>query len=397
MQRNKIFSRAVILLSLVSLFNDISSEMLLPILPVYLSSIGFTALWIGILEGMAEAVSGLSKAYFGKMSDNFQLRLPFVRWGYAMSAVSKSMLALFSFTWWIFLSRTIDRFGKGVRSASRDALLADESEPRHRGKVFGFNKAMDTIGATVGAAFAACYLYFFPGDYKSLFLIAFFPAVVAVVITFVLKERKKEIAATKKVQGAFSFFGYWKKSTLAYKKLVFGFLFFAVFNSSDAFIFLIGKQCGLSDSMVLSAYIFYNLSFALLALPFGHVGDRKGMKFTYLAGIVFFGFAYFLFPQATSPYLYFTAFFVYAFFAAATDGISKAWITRHCDVKEKATALGFYSGMLSIVILISNLMAGALWSMVSPQALFLVSTGGAAVTLLYFYFYSPVESSSSST
>lgn len=371
--------------------------MLLPILPVYLSTIGFTALWIGVLEGMAEAVSGLSKAYFGKMSDGFQLRLPFVRWGYAMSAVSKSMLALFSFTWWVFLSRTIDRFGKGVRSASRDALLADESEPRHRGKVFGLNKAMDTIGATVGAAFAACYLYFFPGDYKSLFLIAFLPAVVAVVITFVLKERKKEIAATKKVQGIFSFFGYWKKSTPAYKKLVFGFLFFAVFNSSDAFIFLIGKQCGLSDSMVLSAYIFYNLSFALLALPFGHLGDRKGMKFTYLAGIVFFGFAYFMFPQATSPYLYFTAFFVYAFFAAATDGISKAWITKHCDAKEKATALGFYSGTLSIVILFSNLMAGALWSMISPQALFLVSTGGAAITLLYFYFYSPVESSSSST
>lgn len=397
MQKNKIFSRAVILLSLVSLFNDISSEMLLPILPVYLSSIGFTALWIGILEGMAEAVSGLSKAYFGKMSDSFHLRLPFVRWGYAMSAVSKSMLALFSFPWWVFLSRTIDRFGKGVRSASRDALLADESEPRHRGKVFGLNKAMDTLGATVGAAFAACYLYFFPGDYKSLFLIAFLPAVVAVIITFILKERKKEPTTLKLVSGAFSFFSYWKKSTPAYKKLVFGFLFFALFNSSDAFIFLIGKQCGLSDSIVLSAYIFYNLSFALLALPFGHLGDRRGMKFTYLSGIVFFGIAYFIFPHATSSYLYFIAFFVYAFFAAATDGISKAWITRHCDPAEKATALGFYSGTLSIVILFSNLMAGALWSMISPQALFLVSTGGAVFTLLYFSFYSPVERSSSST
>ncbi len=396
MLKKKIFSRAVILLSLVSLFNDISSEMLLPILPIYLSSIGFTALWIGILEGMAEAVSGLSKAYFGKLSDGFQQRTPFVRWGYAMSAVSKSMLVLFTFPWWVFLSRTIDRLGKGVRSAARDALLADESETRHRGKVFGLNKAMDTIGATIGALFAAIYLYFFPGDYKSLFLIAFIPAVVAVIITFLIKERKREIVATKKVPGAFSFFGYWKKSTPAYKKLVAGFLLFAVFNSSDAFIFLIGKHCGLSDTIVLSAYIFYNLAFALLALPFGHVGDRKGMKFTYLAGIVFFGIAYFIFPHASSPYLYFAAFFVYAFFAAATDGISKAWISKHCDVKEKATALGFYSGTLSIVILFSNLLAGFLWSMASPEALFLVSAGGAAFTLLYFYFYSPVENIDSS-
>ena len=121
------------------------------------------------------------------------------------------------------------------------------------------------------------------------------------------------------------------------------------------------------------------------------------MKLTYLAGIVFFGIAYFIFPHATSPYLYFTAFFVYAFFAAATDGISKAWITKHCNANEKATALGFYSGSLSIIILFSNLMAGALWSMVSPQALFLVSTGGAAVTLAYFSFYSPVDRSDSST
>ena len=397
MEKKKIFSRTVIFLSLVSLFNDISSEMLLPILPAYLSTIGFTALWIGVLEGLAEAASGLSKAYFGKLSDGLRLRTPFVRWGYAMSAVSKSMLALFTYPWWIFLARTMDRLGKGVRTGARDALLADESEPAHRGKIFGLNRAMDTIGATVGALIALLYLLYFPADYKNLFLVAFIPALAAVVITFTIRDKKKGPVEKKPVRGAFSFFGYWNKSSPEYRKLVAGFLLFAVFNSSDAFIFLIGKHCGLSDTAVLGAYIFYNLSFALLALPFGYIGDRKGMKFSYLSGIVFFCAAYFIFPYSSSAGIYFAGFFVYAFFAAATDGISKAWISKHCEVKEKATALGFYSGAQSIVILISNLLAGLLWTATSPATLFKVSVGGALATLLYFYFYSPVEKAGSST
>jgi MFS family permease len=396
LERKKIFSRTVILLSLVSFFNDISSEMLLPILPVYLSSIGFTALWIGILEGFAEAVSGLSKAYFGKLSDNFRHRTPFVRWGYAMSAVSKSMLVLSTFPVWIFFSRTLDRLGKGVRTAARDALLADESIPAHRGKVFGLNKAMDTLGATTGAAFAAAFLFYFPGSYRHLFFIAFIPAVVAVLITFIVRERSREMKTRKGFHYAFSFFSYWKESTPAYKKIVTGFLLFALFNSSDAFIFLIGKHLGLSDSMVLSAYIFYNLSFALLALPFGQLADKIGMKSTYMLGILFFCIAYFIFPSASTPFIFFAAFFAYAFYAASTDGISKAWISNHCDPGEKATALGFYSAAQSIVVLMSNLLAGFLWSASSPRTLFMVSTSGAFITLWYVYFYSPVEKRSSS-
>jgi MFS family permease len=172
---------------------------------------------------------------------------------------------------------------------------------------------------------------------------------------------------------------------------------FAVFNSSDAFIFLIGKHHGLADTTILSAYIFYNICFALLALPFGHLGDRLGMKFSYIAGIVFFGLAYFVFSHAFSPFIYFIAFFIYAFFAACSDGISKAWISMHCLDHEKATALGFYSGTHSIVILIANILAGILWTISSPATLFTVAVSGAACTFIYFCFYSPVEKVGSST
>src|SRR5438477_61102 len=156
----KIFTRTILILSVVSLFNDISSEMLLPILPIYLSSIGFTALYIGILEGFAEAVVGLSKGYFGQRSDETGNRVVFVRGGYSLSAISKPMMALLVYPFWIFLSRTFDRLGKGIRTNARDALLADESLHENRGKVFGFHRGMDTLGAAIGPALALVYIFF---------------------------------------------------------------------------------------------------------------------------------------------------------------------------------------------------------------------------------------------
>src|SRR3569832_933846 len=146
MAKAKIFTRTILILSLVSLFNDVSSEMLLPVLPIYLSSIGFSALYIGILEGFAEANVGLSKGYFGQRSDETGNRTSFVRIGYSMSAVAKPILGLLAYPFWVFLSRTLDRLGKGIRTNARDALLADESDEKHRGKVFGFHRGMDTVG-----------------------------------------------------------------------------------------------------------------------------------------------------------------------------------------------------------------------------------------------------------
>lgn len=166
-----------------------ASEMLYPVMPLYLKEIGYTALFIGILEGVAEAVAGLSKPYFGKWSDGMGRRLPFVQLGYALSSISKPMLALFTYPWWIFSSRTIDRLGKGIRTGARDALLSDESTKQTRATVFGFHRSMDTIGAVLGPALALLYLYFYPNNYKTLFLIAFVPGLLAVLSSFLIKEK----------------------------------------------------------------------------------------------------------------------------------------------------------------------------------------------------------------
>ena len=164
--------------------------MLYPVTPLYLKSIGFSIVLIGILEGVAEAVAGLSKGYFGRWSDASLRRLPFVQLGYFMSALSKPMMAMLTYPVWIFTARAGDRLGKGVRTAARDAILSDETTVSNKGKVFGFHKAMDSTGAAIGPAFALVFLYFYPAHYKTIFVIAFIPAILGTALTFFVEEKK---------------------------------------------------------------------------------------------------------------------------------------------------------------------------------------------------------------
>ena len=212
----KYITKAVWILSLISLLTDTASEMLYPIMPIYLKSIGFSIILIGILEGLAEATAGLSKGYFGKLSDNSGRRVPFVQIGYAFSAISKPMMALFIYPVWIFFARTIDRFGKGIRTGARDAILSDEASPETKAKVFGFHRAMDTLGAVMGPVFALIYLYYYPEDYKTLFFIAFIPGLLAVLVSFYLKDKKTDLPEVKLSASFFSSIGYWKKSPEIY-------------------------------------------------------------------------------------------------------------------------------------------------------------------------------------
>ena len=151
-------------------------------MPLFLKHIGYSAIFIGVLEGIAEAVAGLSKSYFGNRSDNSGKRLPFVRFGYMLSAISKPMLAFFIYPWWIFLSRTMDRLGKGIRTGARDALLSEECTAETKGRVFGFHRSLDTMGAVLGPGIALIYLYFYPNNYETLFILALLPGLLAVLL-----------------------------------------------------------------------------------------------------------------------------------------------------------------------------------------------------------------------
>ncbi|MEQ1746516.1 MAG: MFS transporter [Saprospiraceae bacterium] len=388
----KYLTRTIWALSLVSLCTDLASEMLYPVMPVFLKKIGFSVLLIGVLEGVAEAVAGLSKGYFGKWSDRAGRRLPFVQVGYALSAVSKPMMAAFVWPLWIFFARTLDRIGKGVRTGARDALLSDESTSATKGRVFGFHRAMDTLGAVLGPACALVYLHTYPDDYKTLFLLAFLPGLLAIGATFFVREkagfhRRDAETRRKNAEGEttsrlrvsavhlspvnfFGFARYWNQSRPEYRRLVGGLLVFALFNSSDVFLLLRAKESGLSDPQVIGVYIFYNLVYAAAAFPLGVLADKLGMRRVFVGGLLVFSVVYAGMAFAATPLAIAALFFLYGIYAAATEGVAKAWITNVCEHQDTATAIGTYTAFQSLCALLASSLTGAVWYWAGPVAAF---------------------------
>lgn len=377
-------SRTVWVLSLVSLFTDTASEMLYPVMPIYLKSIGFSIVLIGILEGLAEATAGLSKGYFGKWSDNSGKRLPFVQVGYMLSGLSRPMMAMFVYPVWIFFSRTLDRFGKGIRTAARDAILSDEATPETKGKIFGLHRSLDTLGAVIGPSLALLYLYFYPENYKTLFFIAFIPSLLAVGASFLIKEKKIISPKARKRTSFLDFINYWKVAPTKYKKLVIGLLLFAVFNSSDVFLLLKAKQAGLSDTMVIAVFIFYNLIYSLFALPLGMFADKIGLKNMFVFGLSVFSIVYFGIGLSNNIAVIIGMFFLYGLYSAATEGISKAWISNISDKADTATAIGTYAGFQSICAMLASSLAGLIWFNFGASVTFVFT--GIVTSILVFYF-----------
>ncbi|MGV8963146.1 MAG: MFS transporter [Candidatus Saccharimonadaceae bacterium] len=379
----KQITRTVWILSLVSLFSDTASEMLYPVLPIYLKSIGFSIVLIGILEGVAEATAGLSKGYFGKLSDNSGKRAPFVQFGYILNTIAKPMMAIFIYPLWIFFARTIDRFGKGIRIGARDAILSDEATKETKGKVFGFHRSMDTVGAAIGPAFALIYLYYYPHEYRTLFFIAFIPGLFAVLMSLLLKDKKIINVKPKVSTPFFSFLKYWKSSPTEYRKLLIGLLAFTLFNSSDVFLLLKAKQSGLDDTMVIGVYIFYNLIYALFAFPIGILADKVGLKTIFVMGLLLFSVVYFGMAVSTSMYMYFGLFFLYGVYASATEGISTAWISNITDKKDTATAIGTFSGLQSICAMLASSLTGLIWFKFGAATTFLITAIATIIIVLY--------------
>lgn len=406
---NRWLTRTVFILSAVSLLNDMAGELLYPVLPLYMSSIGYGALWIGILEGFAEAVSGLTRGWFGEWSDRRGMRLPFIRWGYLLSAICKPLLAVFAAVPWAILMRTGDRLGKGVRTGARDAMLADESASETRGKVFGFHRSMDTVGAVLGPLLALIWLAYNPGaPYKLLFFYAFIPGLLSVALLFFIKEKRK--AATGGIpRSPFSSFVYWKKASPDYRKLLKGILFFTFFNSSDMFILLLVKKVfehGVdiasyhfsADMLVVSMYIFYNLFYALFAYPAGAIGDKLGFRSMMRLGYLFFALAYggmalLATGLLSGEIILLLCFVLYGLYAACTDGISKAWVSRLCKSEEKGIALGLFASLSSMATLAASLIAGLIWSVAGPAPVFILPALAGLIALIYLTFaiHKPVQ------
>ncbi|MBM3431469.1 MAG: MFS transporter [Bacteroidetes bacterium] len=389
------FTRIIWVLAWVSLLTDMASEMLYPVIPLYLQQIGFTVAGIGWMEGTVQFLAGVSKGYFGKQSDELGKRLPFIQWGYTLSALSKPLMGWLTHPLWILGVRGVDRLGKGMRTAPRDAWLAQEAGP-HKATVFGFHRSMDTWGAAIGPLLALIYLLYRPGDYATLFLLAFAPGLLSVGLLLTLRE--KTVAPKPSVRTGF--FGYlhnWEEAPASFKKMVPALLLFALFNHSDIFLLLMARQAiGNSsiqvlgttipaDAWVIGAYILYNAVYALTAYPIGRVAERIGTRIMIVGGFIFFAGVYAGFGMGPNTHTQVLLFCLYGLYAAATEGMIKAWISEQVPMEKTGTAIGFYTSLESVSIWLASGIAGMLWTFGNPSLPFYLSAAVALGVALYLY------------
>lgn len=392
--KNSWLTRTILVLSIISFFTDVASEMLYPIIPIYLKSLGFSVAFIGILEGIAESLAGLSKGFFGLWSDRIRKRSPFIKIGYTLSSIAKPMMGLLPYPTWVFIARTFDRLGKGIRTSARDAMLSDETTLENKGKVFGFHRSLDTFGAVIGPVLTLLLLHFFViKDYKVLFILSAIPGAIVILLCFAVKDRKLEIISQNS-QTKLSFFIFWKylvASSKNYKKVVIPLLLFSLFNSSDFFLLLKIKEFGFSDQNVIFFYILFNFSYALFSFPAGKVADKLGLQKIISFGLLIFSIVYFIINFLGSFWGLVFTFSLYGLFNASTEGIGKALISNIVPKEETATALGSYNSFASVSTLLASSFTGLIWNFFGSTVALLISSIVSFLIFIYFAFYLKLE------
>lgn len=362
-------SKQVFILGMVSLFTDVASEMLYPVTPIFLTAVlGSSMAVVGLIEGIAEVTAGLLKGYFGNLSDKLGKRSIFVVLGYGISALSKPLPGIFQNIPVVLTSRVSDRVGKGIRTAPRDALLASYSKG-NSGAVFGFHRAMDTLGAAIGPLVALVLLSFHPDNFQLIFLAAFIPSVIAVIFTLLVKDNK----TSSKVRSHKNYLEFWKSAPGQYKQVLVLVTIFSLVNSSDVFLILKSQNISQSNSLAIFGYVFYNLIYAAASYPLGGLADKHGKQKVFSIGLIIFSIVYFGFAFTNDMDLIWVLFALYGIYAASTEGVSKAWISDLIPDEQRGSAIGLLTMLSSFAVMIGSFLTGILWDQFGSTLPFLVS------------------------
>ncbi len=360
--------------------------MLYPIMPLYLSDIGYGVILIGLIEGITQLVAGVIKLASGVYSDHLQRRKGLVNAGYTISALAKPLMGLFPTYWAIFGFRLLDRFGKGIRNAPRDALLADVSTPVNRGRVFGFHRAADTLGATLGPLITLAIMYFYSENISLIIALTIIPGIGAVVAGWFIKEYKKktELPTTEKggMKGLYRRLKtHYQTASPNYKRVLYLISAITLIKSTDIYLLLRARELGLSDLLIISAYVAYNLTGTLIIYYMGSLSDRIGFAKTFAIGALSLGATYMLLSQNELPLmLVFVAFIIYAVFQSVYEGLTSAWMSLHIKQKDRATGLGVMMAFQAVATLIGTLVIGFAWAGFGANTVFAI-TGLLAVGL----------------
>jgi MFS family permease len=375
LHRNVFFS------GLVSFFMDVSSEMIYPLVPLFLANVlGINKSLIGLIEGIAEATASLLKVFSGWLSDRLGKRKNLMLAGYAISTFSRPIIALAGTWHQVLASRFVDRLGKGIRTAPRDTIIAEATDKDHLARAFSFHRSMDTMGAVAGPAIALMVLQMYRNNYTMVFWLSMIPGIFAIlIIAGCIREKKQSVAGSAERP----------RLTLRHfdGKVKFFILIATIFtlgNSSDAFLILRAEQAGIPIATIPAVYIVFNIVYSLSAIPAGIAADRFGKKRLILLGFVLFAALYYGFASASSATAIWVLFGLYGVFMGLTEGIQKAFLATIIPPDFRATAFGVYASAVGIATLPASLIGGLLWDRLSPAATFYFGAATATLAALLF-------------
>ena len=363
-------TRNVRVLAVVSFLQDVASELLYPLLPIYLTAVlGAPPAVVGAIEGAAEGAASLTKVAVGPLGDRFAKR-PLIATGYGMAALGKVIVAVAAAWPGVLAGRVVDRLGKGIRGAPRDALLVDGIDNSLRGKVFGFHRAMDTLGAVVGPLLGLAGYELLDHQIPPLLYIAIVPAVLSVFLVVLVREPRRAGPRGPARQERSDSGGdtarqpifrglrqlprrYWRVTTLL--------VAFGVVNFPDALLLLRLNEIGFGVVEVILAYVGYNLVYALASFPAGVLADKLPRSAVFGVGLVFFAVGYIGLGSTTDPVAAWVLIAAYGMFTACTDGVGKAWISTLAGADQQASAQGVFQGASGFAVLAAGVWAGLLW------------------------------------
>jgi MFS family permease len=357
--------RNVKLLGLTSLINDIASEMIYPLMPQFLIGVlGGNKFHLGVIEGVADSTASLLKLWSGAWSDRAGRRKGFVVFGYALAAIARPLIGLASAPWHVFAARTGDRIGKGVRAAPRDALVADSTPPAMLGRAFGFNRAMDHLGAAIGPLLAAAFLLAWPGQLRALFLLAIVPGLVVVAIALfgvVEQPIKTRKAPPRLALAPLSRDFRWFLAALA---------LFTLGNASDAFLLVRAGELGVPPAMLPVLWCVFHVVKSTGSLLAGRAVDAIGPRPMILAGWLVYAAVYLAFALASAAWHIWALFLVYGVFFALTEPAERTLAAALAGSEQKGLAFGWFNFAIGVAALPSSLLFGAIYQAFGPLAAF---------------------------
>ena len=369
-------SKSTYLLAAASFFSDVSTEMLYPVLPVFLTqTLHASGSIVGLVDGFAQALQNIVQGFSGALSDKLQRRKPIALIGYFLSAIAKPLMGLAGVWPQLFAGRSLDRLGAGVRGAPRDALLAASAPEEHRGKAFGLEGLGDNAGAFAGPLIALALLYSLHTDIRSIFYLALIPGLLAFNMVFLVKEGRAGGAAKARIDMSLGQFpaAYWRY--LAATAL------FGLGNSSNAFLILHTQELGSSLFATILIYAAFNLAAALISYPAGALSDKLGRKAVLLAAIAIFACVYLGFALTGNLTVIAGLFVAYGLYQGMFRAVGKALAADFVPAQLRASGVGWYSTTYGLLQLFASVVAGLLWDRIGHQSVFLY---GAASGLLGF-------------